>query len=315
MGADTTKKVLVTGASGFIGRHCIGPLLTEGYEVHATSSGVEPGERDGIWWHRADLLRHDQVSQLIDRVQPDHLLHLAWYVVPGRLLSSPENIWWVQASLELLREFREHGGVRAVMTGSGYEYSWDQEDGRCSEEDTPLDPATLYGVSKNALRQLASAYAEVAEMSAAWARLFFMYGPHEHPDRLVASVIRSLLQGQPALCSHGRQLRDYLYVEDVADALVALLQGPTQGAINIGSGEPTALKDIVMAIGAMLGRPDLIRLGALPARENDVARVVADTRRLRSELPWRPRFDLDTGLRRTIEWWHTRMETTETNRS
>jgi nucleoside-diphosphate-sugar epimerase len=315
MGSLTTKKVLLTGASGFIGRHCIRPLLEAGYEVHASSSTASPRQHDGVQWHRADLLERAQTGPLVARVRPTHLLHLAWYVVPGRLLASTENVRWVQASLELLRQFGDSGGVRAVMTGSCYEYSWNWDDGRCSETDTPLEPATLYGASKKALSEILAAYSDVVGLSSAWARLFFLYGPAEHPDRLVASVIRSLLQGVPAPCSHGNQLRDYLYIEDVADAIVALLDSATPGPINVGAGKATALKDIVMTIGAMLRKEHLIQLGAIPARENDVHRVVADTQRARAELDWQPRYDLATGLRRTVGWWQEQMQITPTGQS
>src|SRR5436190_5168313 len=147
------------------------------------------------------------------------MLQLDWYAVPGRYWTSTENIRWVHASLELLQLFREHGGERVVMAGTCAEYSW--AGGYCSESATELAPASLYGTCKHALRLIVEAYAEQTNLSVAWARLFFLYGPFEDSTRLVASVIRSLLKGQPALCSSGNQQRDFLYVEDAAKALVA----------------------------------------------------------------------------------------------
>jgi nucleoside-diphosphate-sugar epimerase len=99
------KRVLVTGATGFIGRQCLLPLLTSGYEVHAAVIDALPGEPPGVQWHRVDLLAPDQVTNLIAAVQPSHLLHLAWYAVPGKYWTSPENLPWVQASLGLLQSF------------------------------------------------------------------------------------------------------------------------------------------------------------------------------------------------------------------
>jgi nucleoside-diphosphate-sugar epimerase len=150
---------------------------------------------------------------------------------------------------------------------------------------------------------LTSAFTAGTGMTSAWGRVFFLYGPYEHPERLVASVVRSLLAGEPARCSHGNQIRDYLFAQDVADAFVALLDSNLTGPVNIASGQPVALKDIVTRIGSLVGRADLIRLGAIPPAATDTPLVVADVTRLSRELAWRPRFDLDRGLERTIAWW------------
>ncbi len=296
-----TKKVLLTGASGFIGRHAIAPLVARGYEVHAISSRVPMGASDGVVWHQADLLEPGGAQTVLAQVRPTHLLHLAWYVVPGKLITAPENFAWVTASMDLLRRFAEQGGQRVTVCGSGYEYDWSY--GYCSEKLTPAVPNTVYGSCKQALNLLTQSFASQAGLSAAWGRVFFLYGPHEHPDRLVSSVIRSLLRKEPARCSHGRQIRDYLHVQDVADGLVALLDSSLEGPVNVSSGEATTLREIVLTIGRLIERPDLIQLGAIPARANDTPLVVGDNTRATAETGWTPRHDLDSGLRQTIDWW------------
>ena len=296
-----SKRVVLTGASGFIGSHCLEPLQSLGYEVHAVSSRDRP-ESTGVTWHRCDLLDRAAGAALIARVKPTHLLHLAWYVVPGKLISSPENFAWVQASFDLIRAFAEHGGTRLVVAGSGYEYDWNY--GYCSERLTPTVPNTVYGSCKQALNLLVQALlAGQSGLSAAWGRVFFLYGPREHPDRLVSSVIRSLHAAQPARCSHGRQIRDYMHVQDVADGLVALLESRVEGAVNVSSGQASTLRDIVLSIGRLIDRPDLIQLGAIPARANDTPLVVGENSRLIGEVGWTQRFELEQGLQHTIDWW------------
>lgn len=302
------KKVLVTGATGFIGRSCLSVLREGEYEIHAVIPGWEQSEapEQGVVWHKSDLLDSSEVVTLFRNVQPSHLLHLAWYTEPGSVYTSLENFRWVRASLELLENFADNGGVRAVVAGTCAEYDW-----RCGyfvEGLTPLAPSTVYGACKNALQQLFDSFAAQAKLSGCWGRVFFVYGPHEHPKRLVPSVIRSILMGQPARCSHGRQMRDYLYVHDVADAFVTLLESEVAGPVNIASGKPRALKDIVYRIADAMGERRLVELGAIPPADNDPPLIVADIKRLNDEVLWRPKHSLESGISKTIDWWKQQME-------
>ena len=304
------NRLLVTGATGFIGMCCLPLLLARGFEVHAVSSrarvhAVSPRAKDergdDVIWHQADLWQPTQTARLVAAVQPTHLLHLAWYVVPGKLATASENFRWVQASLELLRRFGEHGGRRVVMAGSSYEYDW--RNGYCSESVTPKIPSTYYGACKPALASLLEAYAGQTGLSQAWARIFFLYGPREHPKRLVSSVIRSLLRGERARCSHGQQIRDYLHVEDAAGALVALLESEVTGCVNVASGCPVPVRAIVSRIANKLDKAHLVEFGTVPSHPHDAPLIVADVARLAEEVKWAPQYDLDGGLDATIAWW------------
>lgn len=302
------KRVLITGATGFIGHPCLKHLIGRDFEVHALTSSREkvpaPLASEGIEWHHADLLDSARVQEVISKALPTHLLHLAWYVAPG-MYPSEENLKWVQASLNLLTTFKELGGKRVVMAGSGFEYDWRY--GYCSEFVTPTVPNTFYGSCKHALHLLLQSYTNVARLSSAWGRIFWLYGPRESPTRLVPSVICSLLQSQPAKCSHGEQIRDFLHVDDVARALVVLLDSDVKGPVNIASGRPVAVKQVILKIAEIVGNPELVQLGAIPVQSHEAPFVVADTGRLQRELDWVPKYDLERGLADTINWWKTEL--------
>ena len=292
-------RVVLTAANGFIGRHCLVPLLERGYEVCAVSS--RPQVARDVDWRQVDLLNVSDVSTLMAAVRPTHLLHMAWVTTPGHYWTSPENLKWVAGSLHLLHEFRKNGGTRVVMAGSCAEYDWIS--GLCSEASTPLAPATLYGSCKHALQLVLEAFARETALSSAWGRIFFTYGPHEHRARLVPSIITPLLTGQPVECSDGLQARDFLFVQDVADAFVALLATNVSGAVNIASGRTVRIRDIALQLADRLGGHELIKFGARPSPRGEPPILAADVGRLRTEVGWTPRFPLDEGLDLSIRWW------------
>jgi len=297
------KKVLLTGANGFIGRHAIPFLVKLGYEVHAVFYPNDSGLNEGknIFLHRCNLLNMEEQKQLLIEVKPTHLLHFAWYAVPGKYWTSLENIRWVQTSLELLMNFTSQGGKRAVLAGTCAEYDWNY--GYCSEGITPTRPQTLYGTCKNSLQEILSQFSKQTGISSAWGRIFFLYGPYEAKTRLIPSVITSLLQGLPARCTDGNQIRDFLHVEDVASAFVSLLDSNVEGPVNIASGQPVALKTIIYTIADLLGKRYLVKLGVLPTPENEPSFLVADVRKLNQQVGWKPKITLEAGLKSTIEWW------------
>jgi UDP-glucuronate decarboxylase len=302
------KRVLLTGASGFLGSHCIATLVSRGFEVHTASRRPLGAYAGSVSQHHVELLDLSRHAQLMADVKPSHLLHLAWTTKPafeattdGKVRGALDHLDWVTVSLSLARAFAEAGGERLVFGGSSAEYDWNY--GYCSETLTPTNPDTLYGAAKHALRVLIDAHTRDRGLSSAWARVFFSYGPRELPRRLVPATILALLAGRPALCSHGEQVRDYMHAQDVADALVQLLDSPIQGAVNVASGRGTPLKDILSRIGVLFGRPDLIKLGAVPPRANDSAFVVANNQKLVTEVGWQQKIDLEAGLQQSIDWW------------
>jgi len=294
------KRVLVTGASGFIGRCCIEPLAACGFEVHAVSSRPAAAPRGSATWHQHNLLAEGEAARVMDAVRPTHVLHLAWYAAPRAFWTAPENLDWVRASLALLRAFERVGGERFVGAGSGAEYAPSPVD--CDERTTPLAPSTLYGNCKTAVNHVLESFAP-GRFSAAWGRIFHLYGPEEEPSRLVPSVIGALLSGREALCTEGTQVRDFMHVADLGDAFAALVASPVEGAVNVASGRATRLADVIERIGEQMNAAGNIRLGARAMPAGELPRVTASVARLRDEVGWSAARDLDRGLADTIAWW------------
>ena len=305
-GGVVLKRVLLTGATGFLGRSAQAALGDRDYEVHGVARHP-PTERSGVRWHSADLLEEDAVDGLFKSVAPTHLLHLAWYTEPGSYWDSSENDRWLRGSERLLHAFAAAGGLRAVVAGTCAEYDWSDAGGTLSEHHTPLAPRGAYGLAKDALRRELEQWSAETGFSSAWARLFFLFGPGEDPRRLVPSVTRQLLAGRPAECSEGRQVRDYLLSSEAADALAALLDSEVRGPVNVASGRGVAVRELVKLVGASTGRPELLRIGGLPGRTDDPPSLVANTGRLTREVGWTPDRELAAWVDETVSWWRDRL--------
>lgn len=303
------RRVLVTGAGGFLGAPAVEVLRGRGWQVHGLGRRPRPDD-DGVHWHAVDLLdaaAGRRVEQILDVAAPTHLLHLAWASGRDGFRDSPENYRWVGATLELLRRFAAAGGRRVVAVGTGAEYDW--SGGECHETSTPLRPSSTYGLCKKATSELCARFLDQqADLAGAWARLFFLYGPREDDYRLLPSIVSALMRGEGASCTFDRLERDYLFVNDAARGLVDVLESDLEGPINVASGDAVPLGELVGRAAEQLGRRPLLQLGGEPRGEHPAPVVRADIGRLRRELDWRPRHTLDEALTITLDWWRRRRE-------
>jgi nucleoside-diphosphate-sugar epimerase len=265
-------RILVTGGTGFVGRQVVPRLVAAGHDVLA------PSRAD------TDLLAPGEAARLAAAARADVLVQLAWEAAPG-YATSPANPAWLCASLELARAFADAGGRRIVAAGS------------CAELD--LERPTPYADAKRALHLGLRALATTHGLELAWARLFFLYGPGEHPDRLVASIAASLAAGREALASTGRQRRDYLDVRDAGAAIALLATSRATGLFEVASGSAPAVADIARALAEAADRPGLLRLGARPAPD-EAPLIVGDPSSLRAATGWEPAIALPDGLREAV---------------
>jgi nucleoside-diphosphate-sugar epimerase len=288
-------RVLLTGASGFVGRATVAALRALGFEVHAVARTPDPTIQADAW-HEADLLDPGAVAPLARAASASHLLHLAWTTEHGAFWSDPENLEWSRATLALFEAFADAGGERSVMVGSCAQYDWEAlGSGRADENESPRRAATLYGEAKeDTARRL-----EAGGLSHATALLFFPYGPFDKAERLVPSLTRDLLAGQEATVKTGAEVRDFVHVEDCGAAVAALLDSGVTGAVNVGTGQPSTIADVARTVARIVGREDLLQV---EPPSGATSTVFASVRRLTEEVGFVPRYDLESGLRQTVGW-------------
>lgn len=302
------RKVLLTGAAGFIGSHVARVLLDAGCEVAVVVRPRNPlarlrDVRERLTVFACDLSDPAALRPALATWHPDACIHLAWYAEPGKYLTSANNIPALLAGLDLLQELILSGCEQVVMVGTCAEYNTDLGFLR---EDGPTRPDTIYAAAKLSLSLVGSRIAAAAGVNFAWARLFYLYGPSEDERRLVPALINALERGVIFPATKGEQVRDYLHVEDVAAALWKIAERRLNGIVNVSSGLPVTMRQVMETVDDIIGRTNLIQFGALPYRDWDPIFICGDNRRLRVETEWIPKYPtLRVGLEHTVHWWRT----------
>jgi nucleoside-diphosphate-sugar epimerase len=293
-------KILLTGPTGFIGRAFTREALARGHEVAGLVIPSEPIPADApagaqTHWFRGTL--DEAPWKEIEQFGADVCLHTAWVTTPGVYLESPENYRFLENSIAFARNLRERGLNHLVVLGTCIEYQVTGQ--KLSEETTPIAPTTTYSRCKNDLRIALEADARKHGFVFGWGRVFYPYGPGEHPSRLCSSIIQKLSQGEKLVLKTPNSTKDYIFIEDLADVLVTVLEKRFNGTINLGTGVPVSVKEIARMLGQMLQRPELIE-EASPSVSDPLDYVVAEAARLHS-LGWKPRHDMAAGLKRLLE--------------
>jgi len=301
----------LTGATGFIGSHLARALLKAGHSVTAL---IRPNANlDRI----CDCVsRMDVIEGTLDHVEClkpillgrrfDAACHLAWAGVTADHRNDFEQLTWnVTRSLELWSVLQSLGCPAWLSIGSQAEYG--PHSGVIREDLAPA-PATSYGTAKLALCLMTSRLCALAGMRFVWLRLFSTYGPDDDDDHMVPSLVRALIRRERYPLTAGGQLWDFLYIDDVVEALLQSLQSPAvAGIFNLASGAPVRLRDFMEAVRDQIDPSLPLGLGDLPYRADQVMHLEGDASRFRSATGWSPKFDWREGIRRTVNWYREKV--------
>ena len=299
-------RVLVTGGAGFIGSHLVDRLVARGDEVLVLDD-LSQGQRDRV----ADCRLLEGRVQDIRRFRTElagvtRIFHLAALISGYDSLHTPDAYLDANATgtLRLLEETKVLPGVRVIFASSSTVYGNRAEPVR-SETDVPA-PITVYAASKLLGEHLLAMYAPLFGYSHVSLRLFNVYGPRQNPDHPYANVTckfaYAAARGTPvALYGDGRQSRDFIYVDDVVDALLAVERQAAEPVYNVGTGEDAAILDLLHLAERAGGRKLAVEPKA--AWPNDIRAIRADASRLAGETGWKPQVSLSTGMQRTVDWF------------
>jgi UDP-glucose 4-epimerase len=290
-------KILVTGGGGFIGRHLCGRLQRDGHQLHITSLRTAPAGYSGPTWHQADLSNLAAARQVLARVEPEIVFHLAGAVgaSPDLSLVLPTFQSLLASTVNLLLAVKEIGCQRIVLSGSLTEPAID------TDIATPQSP---YAAAKWAAAGYGRMFYSLYETPVVVLRPFMTYGPGQAHTKLVPSVTLSLLRREPPRLSSGRYSSDWVYISDVIEGFVAAATTPgIEGkTIDLGSGSLVPMTDIVNRLVTIVGSDVQPEFGALPDRPKENL-ITADISEAAKNLGWRPTTPLDAGLRKTVNWY------------
>lgn len=289
-------RLLVTGGSGFLGSAVVRHALAAGHDVAILSrQPTGAGGTTGAVPIPGDLA--SPPWEAIAGFRPEAVLHAAWIATPGVYLESPANSDWLHWSRGFAQRLPALGVRHLTVLGTCIEYAVTGKP--LNELETPLAPVSPYARAKAELHAALASDLTGSGTGLAWARIFYPYGPHEHPARLASSLLSRVFSGQTITLKTPNSTKDYIHEDDVARGLLAVVGAGYQGPINVGTGEGVTVGRLARTLAEFAGRPDLVVLPA-DAPRDPFDHVVADPSRLLG-LGWRPKVELLDGLRRLVE--------------
>lgn len=283
------NKVILTGATGLIGKDVISPLLAKNFKIYALT--IEKNNSDcGINWIYCDIFDYKNVQKVFRDIKPTYLLHLAW-ITTGDYLTSNTNYKLVDASLVLLKEFQANGGLRAIFAGTCFEYKFTNTP---IKETNELNPLSIYAQCKNELRKKAELFSKDHNISFGWGRIFYVYGNGENSQRLTANLINNLSQNKEVIINNGSLIKDYMYTKDIASAFVDFLISNVVGCVNISSGNGVSIKDYSMEFAKKLNKEKYLIIKQEPTDQPSI--IIGDNTRLTKEIGYKIKYNLDIAI-------------------
>ncbi|HNP28739.1 MAG TPA: NAD-dependent epimerase/dehydratase family protein [Nitrospirales bacterium] len=297
MASLSNAKILVTGASGFLGTHLIQRLCAISGEVHATSRTQRPSVKGGPLWWQADLENLGAVRNLFANVKPDIIYHMSGLASAIQAVEFvlPTFHSLLTSTVNLLTVATEAGCQRVVLAGSLNEPQ---------PEDLKMIPSSPYAAAKWASSGYGRMFHALYGTPLVIVRTFMTYGPGQDSRKLIPSVVLSLLKGESPKLSNGQWNADWIYIDDVIDGFLASAQMPQiEGAtLDLGSGTLVTVRELVEKLVRYVGSSAQPQFGVLPDRVLEPARK-AEVMMTFEKLGWKPKVSLESGLQKTVEWY------------
>jgi UDP-glucose 4-epimerase len=300
-------RVLMTGAGGFVGSHVLGRLLRDG--EHTVAVVLRHGRAypriatllDSVEVIPGDLAHCEALAEPLRRFVPEVVVHAAWALPTAKNRNSIEHADHVGYTLQLAKLAHAADALHFIGIGSQAEYGAAADRNRTHEAG---QPTTLYGMAKRCAGLLAEKVCATLGMRFAWLRLFSAYGPGEERTWLIPSMCGKFFAKEKPATTAGEQVYDYLFVEDVADAIhdVAIMSAAS-GFFDLGSGHGHAVREVIERVRDLIDPSLPIGFGDIPYAADQIMRMEANVARLQQVTGWRPKIDLDAGLRRSVDWF------------
>lgn len=314
-GEATGRRVLVTGANGFIGSHLTRRLAAEGARVTGFTLGDLSLVQDlgeAVEFREIDLTDANAVRQAVAAIRPEIVYHLAALVDVRRDLSLAARLYAVNlgGTLNLLHALEETGYERFVQTGTCEEYG---DNPAPFTEDQAPNPVSPYSATKVAATTFCRMLHKTQGKPVVILRPFLTYGPGLRNRMLITDILRAGLRGEPLRLTGCEQTREFNYVEDIAEGFYRAGFAPAAEGeiINLGCGEETPLRRFVETVLDALGNPVTPEFGALPYRPGETWHFYCNNEKARRLLGYAPRVPLEEGVRRTVDWYRRHPEVLE----